>query len=43
MTPLYNGRRSAALFMMALFCLAALAVPATAQTVVDGSDRNVPP
>ena len=28
---------------MVLLCLAALAAPAAAQTVVDGSDRNVPP
>ena len=43
MTPLYNECRNA-LFAMALFCLAALAAaPAAAQTVVDGSDKNVPP
>lgn len=42
MTPLYNECRSA-LVAMVLLCLAALAAPAAAQTVVDGSDRNVPP
>ena len=42
MTPLYNECRSA-LVATVLLCLAALAAPAAAQTVVDGSDRNVPP
>ena len=43
MTPLYNECRSA-LVAMVLLCLAALAgAPAAAQTVVDGSDKNVPP
>ena len=41
MTPLYNECRSA-LVAMVLLCLAALAAPAAAQTVVDGSDGKMP-
>ena len=39
MMPLHNECRGAVVAMV-LFCLAA---PAAAQTVVDGSDKNVPP